>query len=108
MTELSAHLTSTSLDILRQRDEQAVGQLSGRIPGVKIAYYSQPPTWRLLILDDRLYVARYKIIGGNPPILDTPVIAFPRRSPMYAWLSAEYLALAPPAWRAELSLRRRT
>ena len=93
---------SVSVAMLRKRDEEAVLQLSRTIPGVKIAYYSQRPTWWLLILDDTLYAARYGMTATDPLVSRTPVIGFPRSHPMYAWLADEYVSLAPPAWRAEL------
>ena len=102
-----AAATSVGVDTLRKRHEEAIRQLSRTIPGAKIAYHSQRPTWWLLILDDTLYAGRYGMTATDPSVSRTPIIGFPRSHPMYAWLADEYLSLAPPAWRAELSERQR-
>jgi hypothetical protein len=71
------------------------------LPNAKIAFYSDSPTWRLLIFDDRAFIQRY----SNPEdpnfrsSSETPVIAINCSHPLYDWFCEEFKRLSPTSWQ---------
>jgi hypothetical protein len=66
----------------------------------KVGLYERPPSWRMYLFDDRVFVSRYH----EPPHADV-MAAFYSDDQMYRWFYDEFRELCPPWWCDEEAAR---